>query len=547
MKRLIFTFLFLISMVTHAGLTMQVDVFKVTLGESFRATLTLDGTSASGTPDLTPLQKDFSIVGTEHSTNYSIINGQTSTTSQWTLLLMPKRAGMLTVPSIQLGKEKTQALQIEVAQSNTPTSTNDVMEQQKDIMLLADASKLDPYVNEQVLYTVKLYNSKRLLDAAYQAPSVEDALLIPLGDTRQYQTSENGQIYNVEEQRYAIFPQKSGELKIVSPQFNALIYRAVPEQIKVTAPATTLKVKPAPADFKGNAWAPAKQVILSDEYDKGGASVNEGSTLVRTITLQATGLPAQLLPAMPVEKGDGFSVYSDKPVENNKFNQGELTGTRTIRVTYLFNKAGKVVIPEQQLHWFNTVTQKEEIASIPERTMLVFANATSGNTVEKPATPAPESKVAIEPAQTPISSPPAQQISDSVAWWLAGGFGLAWFVTLILWWRRPKLRSKGGKKRSLKQLQEACTSNQPELARTALLSWASQQWPDAPLSNLADITALAHDGELSKHINELSKALYQSSPQPWRGENLWRCIMAYKKMSPENHKKDTPLPPINPG
>ena len=551
MKRLIFTFLLLVSMVIHAGLSMQVDVFKVTLGESFRATLTLDGASASGVPDLTPLQKDFSIVGTERSTSYSIINGQSSSTSQWILLLMPKRAGMLTVPSIQLGQDKTQALQIEVAESNTPTSVNDAIDQHKDVMLVADASTLEPYVNEQVVYTVKLYNSKRLLDASYQPPAVEDALIIPLGDTRHYQSSENGQIYNVEEQRYAIFPQKSGELKIVSPVFNALIYRAVPEQIKVIAPPVTLKVKPAPANFKGNAWAPAKQIILSDVYDRGGASVTEGSTLVRTITMQAAGLPAQLLPAMPIENGEGFSVYSDKPVENNKLDQGELTATRTIRVTYLFNKAGKVVIPTQQLHWFNTVTQKEEIASIPEQTMLVLASANSGNqgnTVEK-AVPSStqESKTTTEPAaQLPILSAPAQKTSDTVAWWLAGGFALAWVVTLILWWWRPNLSSNGGQKRALKQLQQACTSNHPELARTALLCWASQQWPDAPLSNLGDITVLTHDSELNKHINGLSKALYQSKPRPWQGEALWRCVMAYKKTRSETNKKDTRLPPINP-
>ena len=548
MKRLIFTFLLLVSMVIHAGLSMQVDVFKVTLGESFRARLTLDGASTSGVPDLTPLQKDFSIVGTERSTSYSIVNGQTSTSSQWILLLMPKRAGMLIVPSIQLGQEKTQALQIEVTQSNTPTSVNDTIDQHKDVMLVADASTLDPYVNEQVVYTVKLYNSKRLLDASYQPPAVEDALIIPLGDTRHYQTSENGQIYNVKEQRYAIFPQKSGELKIVSPEFNALIYRAVPEQIKVIAPTLTLKVKPAPANFKGNAWAPAKQVILSDAYDRGGASVTQGSTLVRTITLQAAGLPAQLLPAMQIENGEGFSVYSDKPVENNKLDHGELTGTRTIRVTYLFNKTGKVVIPAQQLHWFNTVTQKEEIASIPERTMLVFASANSGNPVEKNSVaPTQESKIVTEqPVQPQLSSASAQKTSDALAWWLAGGFALGWLITLILWWWRPNLSSKGGQKRALKQLQEACTSNHPELARTALLRWASQHWPDAPLSNLGDITALTHDGELNKHINELSKALYQSKPRPWHGEGLWHCVMAYKKMSSEKSRKNTSLPPINP-
>lgn len=547
MKRLIFTVLFLVSIAGRAELSMQVDVAKVTLGQSFRAVLTKDDASPSSIPDLTPLQTDFNIVGTERSTNYSIINGHASSTSQWTLLLMPKRAGVLTIPPIHLGQEQTQALRIEVVQANTPTSTNDSVVTQKDVMLITDVSNPNPYVNEQVIYTVKLYNSKRLLDATYQGPVVSDALLIPLGDVRRYQATENGLVYLVEEQRYAIFPQKSGELKISAPEFNALVYRAVPEQVNVTAPSTILKVKPAPANYKGNTWAPAKQMILNDEYDRNVGSLTEGSTLVRTITLQATGLPAQLLPALPIAKGAGFSIYSEKPVESNRLNQNELTGTRTVKVTYLFNKAGDVVIPAEKLYWFNTVTQVEETTSLPELAITVLPNASATQPASDKTEPPVEKPVVLKQAvpESPVVLPVPGD-SNALAWWLAGGFALAWLVTLLLWWQRPRLFSKAGKKRVLKQLEEACVANQPELARTALLHWAKQQWPDATLSNLNDIHTLCHDTELKKQINELSKALYQSSPLPWHGDPLWRCVVAFKKPSSGKTGKDAPLPPINP-
>lgn len=545
MKQLISILLLLAGITAHAELSMQVDVEKVHPGESFRAVLTKDDASSSGIPDLTSLQADFTIIGTERSTNYSIINGQSSSTSQWTLFLMPKRTGILTIPSIQLGQEKTQALQIEVTSANTnPTSDNEVIDKQKDLMLVANVSSKNPYVNEQVIYTVKLYNSKRLLDASYQGPSVSDALLVPLGEARRYQTTENGQIYMVEEQRYAIFPQKSGKLKITAPEFNALIYRGVPEQVKVTAPETILEVKSAPANYKGNVWAPAKQIILRDEYDRGETTVTEGNTLVRTITLQATGLPAQLLPALPIANGLAFSVYSEKPVESNKLLQNELTGIRTVKITYLFNKAGQAIIPSQELHWFNTVTQKEETVSLPERVITVLASPGSGNSAGAQTNqPVEQNK---SPVVVPVSAP-GKQTPDFFAWWIAAGFACAWIITLILWWKRPKLFSNKGKKQVLQQLREACFNNQPELARTALLKWASQQWPDATLSNLMDINNLTQDAELKKQITALTKALYQSSPQAWRGEELWRCITAHKRSPLEKHIKMPPLPPINPG
>lgn len=63
-------------------------------------------------------------------------------------------------------------------------------------------------MNQQIIYKVTLYNSKHLLDADYQGPQVENALLIPLGQEKRYQTQKNNINYLVEEQNYAIFPQK---------------------------------------------------------------------------------------------------------------------------------------------------------------------------------------------------------------------------------------------------------------------------------------------------------------------------------------------------
>ncbi|MGQ3889205.1 BatD family protein [Legionella sp. CNM-1927-20] len=557
MKRLIFAVIIVIySSIIHAELTLQVDATKVKKGETFRLTITNDK-MPTGVPDLTPLQTDFTIVGTERSTNYSIINGTATSSNQWTVLLLPKKTGVLSIPAIRVGQEYTQAKTIEVVNDQSSTNPTTV-DKQQDVILTAELSNKHPYVNEQVIYTVKLYNSRRLLDVNYQGPQMDDALLIPLGDGRRYQAAENGRIYSVEEQQYAIFPQKSGELNIAPPSFNALIYDAIPEPIHVQASASKLQVKPIPASFQGKNWLPAKQINLTEKYDQTTNSLQQGNTLRRTITLQAVGTPAQLLPSLTFNNTDQFSVYPERPIEKNRFHQFELIGTATINITYLLNKPGKITIPAVQLPWFNIVTNKTEIATLPELTLNVVANttnSTNASTTTATAVPMQQSPTTTPKIDNETEVNNSQLINDlssestnNLPWWLAGGFAIAWLLTLLLWWarNRPGTASHISKRKVFAQLKQACLTNQPELARVSLLNWARWQWPDLEFLNLDDINKIVSDMALKREINELSRAIYHPGQYNWRGEKLWQLVANYKRDPMSRANKDRPLKPLNP-
>lgn len=54
-------------------------------------------------------------------------------------------------------------------------------------------------------------------------------------------------------------------------------------------------------------------------------------------------------------------TFIQKKVEkNNQIKQGNLVGSTVNKVTHLFNKAGKICLPELRLPWFNTETGKKE-------------------------------------------------------------------------------------------------------------------------------------------------------------------------------------------
>ncbi|KTC70244.1 KQDN repeat-containing protein [Legionella birminghamensis] len=541
MKKIISLLILVYSGVLFAQLSMQLESSKVQIGQSFRLILTLDGQS-NAVPDLTPLQDNFKIVGTERSTNYSLINGQARTLNQWTVFLVPIKLGMISIPSLQVGQEHTAPTNIEVTAGNSTQTTDKPLAKQEDIQLIAEVDNKTPYVNQQVIYTVKLYNSLQLLDTDFQGPQVDNALLVPLGDGRQYQTTENGRLFSVVEQQYAIFPQKSGELTVNPPSFSALVYDQMPHKMKISAEPLNLQIKPAPASFTGKEWLPANQVMLSDHYDKEPLNLQQGDTLTRVVTLEVVGMPAQLLPQLDFKGKDDFSVYPEKADEKNSYRQPYLVGTKTVKVTYLFNKAGKITIPELRLPWFNTVTQKNEVAVLAPRVIQISASA---NDAGSSASPASEPQPAATESAAVTSSPDGKTASRNwLAWGLAALFALAWLLTLGA--GRFNFSKGNNKKAALKRIQTACLNNQAVEAQQSLIQWAALNWPDTRILSLADICEQIHDMNLKKQINELSEVLYHPQRKAWQGRPLWEALQQNLSGGAARRKSSLNLPPINP-
>lgn len=530
-----------------ATISVQVTPQKVQLGEEFRLTLSSDGSQAGGIPNLTPLQENFNIIGTERSMFYSVTNGQTNSVHRWTVLLTAKKKGMLVIPGILIGHQQSAPSSIEVT-SDAPTQSNDTPQSEApdEVMLKSEVSTTEPFVNQQVIYTVKLYNSQRLLDAQYEPPSVEDAIMVPLGNGLSSQTTINGHPYTVEEQRYAIFPQKSGPLDIHPATFNALVFETMPRRIKVRDNSSTLNVKPIPAGYSGKSWVPSNKVALTEVYDQSNVTMKQGATLTRTITLQAAGIPAQLLPVLKIANGSQFNVYSEKPTLQNIAKKSELIGRYDIKMTYLLNKPGQITIPEVHLPWFNLDTGKKEIASLPARTIEIQAiNSVDSN--QSKLNP-PAMKLTPQPIQT-VATTLRLEKRAGLAWWLVGILALAWIVTLLLWGlQKGMFVRRQSKHKALKTLKKACASNDPYKAQLALREWAQWQWPNAQGMSVLPLEKWVQDIAFKKQLAILSHALYsQEKNIQWQGDALWGCIKTYLHKGNPTKNTSSRLPPINPG
>jgi hypothetical protein len=544
MKYILGSILCLLNLMVFAAIQTQVEPSEINKNQIFKLILTDEETKNSAPPNLAPLQRDFTIVGTEHNMNYSIINGQMHAVNQWIVSLRAKHTGIINIPAINIGNDASAPTTIHVSEESTRTSLSESTQPQ-DVVLTATVSMNKAYINQEIIYTVKLFNSKRLLDATYQGPTAEDALIIPLGEANRYQTIDKGVNYVVEEQKYAVFPQKSGQLTIKSPTFSALVYDYEPQRVAVEDKPLQLTILAAHKLKQASSWLPAQNISLTEHYEQTAQKQNLGSTLTRTIIIEGIGIPAQLLPVFHFSKTNAYKVYPEPGKEKNQVIQGELKSRKEIKVTYLFNQPGVIYLPELKLFWFNTQTGKEEAAILPPRSIEVLASTSNAKT-RKPLQKDNELLLDKKSHHHVLKS----SLNTNWTAVLAILFAFAWTLTLILWWRQKYAGVRGYKgayKTSLASLNKACKVGAPARARDALLLWARLNWPNTTVLNLTDVLRLTRDNHLKKQLHALSQVLYQNDAKKlWRGDELWRAVVLVKQQGKKVKKNTNALPPINP-
>ena len=547
-----------------AKVTVEVDSPQVTQGQPFRLIITNDSYSQS-IPDITPLQQDFIISGSEQSTSVTAINNKIQSETRWIIYLETNKIGKLVIPSLNIGGQLTKEIPITVspatANGNTsptpptfsprkktksiPQSPSDISE---DVMLTAEVDLKKPYLNQQVLYTMRLLNSRRLVDVEFVPPTVKDALMFPLGDSNRYEISEQGKRYAVEEQRYAVFPLKSGAITITPPKFSALIYDGFPQRIRPEAPTITLNVKPVPAKTSIADWLPAINVEMEEEYDKQTGRLFVGDTLTREITIKALGITSELLPEYSFSAPSGVNVYSEKPERKNYLQNNEVLGTATFKLTYLFNEPGSVTLPAFQVQWFNTKTGKMESVQLPERRINIIGKP--GGAPVKASPPSPE----VIKDLNAIAEKYLVKKKPSVftPWFVITSvliiLALLLISGILYWFWQRKTSTLLPTRNELEQsLKKACLKNDAHKARDYFIQWAQTRWPHAHPLNLSDVGKLTADKVLMTQVSRLSKAIYEPKQVTWSGQEFWQAFDNYRrKKGNSKNGSNSPLPPINP-
>ncbi|RDI98452.1 protein BatD [Dyella solisilvae] len=535
-----------------ADVQATLDRTRVSLGETVTLNLRVNGGGMVQTPDLSALSKDFAVLGTSSNSSISIVNGARSAQVTIGVALRPLHVGTLQIPPLPLAGGVTAPLNLEVVAPD-PSAAADG---RKDVFLEAQVDPVAGYVGQQRVYTVRLYFAADLTNGSLEDPQLAGVDAPRLGNEINYQAERGGRRYNVIERRYALIPQREGHLVIPPVAFQGdMVDMADPDAffghstpVSAASPAVSLDARPAPAGTAQGAWLPAREIALKLDGGPGGGELRVGQPLNLVMSLQATGLPYEALPALSMPALDGATVYPDKPVNGTHVDGQWLQGRRQQGFAVVPSRAGTLTIPETTLHWWNVVTDRPEVARIPAQTFTVLP-ATAGATNPPPATTA----APVAPATVPASAPSPTTISETPWRWIAlGSLGL-WVLSVVLWWRRRRARvvpTQGEAAPSspshLRAAFLAAARGGDEAAKSrSLLAWARAERP--ALQNLGELAeALASEPQCAS-IAALQRRLYAEDEAPrlndqladaFRGGFAWRPADGVANASP--------LPPLYP-
>jgi hypothetical protein len=541
-----------------AAVTVSVDRDPVGLEESFQIVFQADS-SLPGDPGFEPLEKDFDILSTGRSNNIQIHNGNYSATTRWTVEAMARHPGTLTIPALRFGAQTSPAHTITVRKTKTPRQAGSGA----DILLEVDASPRNPYVQQEALYTVRLYRAVTTHNATLTDPAVTvaQALVKRLGEDAHFETRREGRHYRVVERRYAVFPQASGALTIEPVVFEGRVGRgsrfmfdplAGTRTLRRVSQAMALEVRPIPTAFHGKTWLPARQLELQESWSQAPPVFKVGEPLTRTLALIAGGLSSGQLPELDMPLPAGFKRYPDQPELRDNADPSGVVGIRQEKIALIPRRPGELVLPAVELPWWNTEKDRQELARLPERRIRVLPGPPVPAQPAAPAAADPKGPSQTGPTLPAAVPVPLQPGTEPVWMAICLTLALAWLGTLLLWWRHARRRAprnmekrgQDGLKAAVRSLERACREGQASQAKESLLHWAAAAWPDSPPTSLEQLGARC-GARMQTESARLSQFLYGRETSGWNGRALAEAFKACQAQTrPVQDTHDVVLEPL---
>ena len=572
-----------------------VDRNPVMTDETFQLVVEAQGVSSSDAPNLQNLEQNFALLGTSHSQQMSIINGQTSSVTRWVTTLAPKRTGTFTIPSIQVGSGSSSPLNIIVKESSQITGADS----QRDVFLEAEVDSHFPYVQGQALLTLRLVSAVSLQEGKLDDPEIQWGMVERVGKDTSYETIRKGRRYQVTERRYAITPQKAGA-QIIPP---VLLSGSIPDDrsqrssldeffnnrrrgqgggpftslfqttrpIHIRSPKVSLTVKDMPADVNGNIWLPAKEFTIKESWSGDTENIQMSEPLTRTVVMFAKGLRGEQLPELPIPDYGSVKTYPDKAQTNTGFDGTWVVGTREEKYALVPTQPGAVTVPDIRIPWWNIEKTRWETAELPSRTLTVLGDlpTQSAKILRQQTNQFSDTAQPVENGPIEVSLDSSGQslmLFESNRWvWIAGGLMGVWVLTLVGWWwdrRRRRYRNIEGvalraeqamesERKAVQAVKAACLEQSAAKTREALMNWASIKQQGKPCLSLGTAARMLaapvpNNTGVEKAIWNLDRTLYTTTErQPWDGQRFWETIQPGLTATPPKIKnKQDALPEL---
>jgi hypothetical protein len=401
MKRYILILIYLMAALTLGAQEVKLTVDapeRAVAGERFRIVYTVNATGGQFSPPA--FDPSFSVSGPQQSTsrNMQWINGEMSSVSTTTLIyyLVATVPGKYTIPAASFESKNVTvtapAREIEIIAGGAAASQSQGQGQNQgvsqssqgqaadggtEVSLRLHVSTGEVYVGQPVAATLKLYTRVNLSGInELKYPDFKGFLREDL-ETPELRSLETEVIDGVQYgtgvlQRFLLYPQISGEIRIEPVQMTAMVQQrtsmrdpffddpffdsffsgvsTVPRS--VASQPVTIRVKPLPAPRPADFHGAVGSFTLSSELSKSEVEVNDAINL--TVSLKGSG-NLNLAGEPAINFPQGIEKYDP---EVNVRSAGTASGTKTFKYLLIPRNTGSFEIPPVSYTVFDPTQQR---------------------------------------------------------------------------------------------------------------------------------------------------------------------------------------------
>ena len=537
MVRLISAALFALAVFASQAFAQQIELSvdrnELARGETLTLTIRVYDQRQGMQLDLTPLTQDFDVLGTRTSSQIRSINGVTESWTDYVITLFPEKEGELSIPALSILNQTTDPISINVVNAGPRSNQGG-----DDLYLEIEVNKDSVYVQEQLLFTVRLfYTINGIRNPVFTELEMEDTVTQLIGSPNQYERLIDGERFGVYEKRYVIFPQRSGPLQIPDILFRGevtdgssnFVFRNMNTR-RVTAfiEGITIEVKERPASLpRGEGWLPVTGLALEETWSGDLGALKVGDSVVRTLTLRAEGLDGAVLPPFSPENVKGLNLYPDPADISRTFVDGSIVGTRIETTTYVALEAGVIEVPALDIAWWDVNSDSARTTSLPA-TRFEVATVEGVLPSEQGIASTQEIQALLEPEplvdQAMIDAQAEAEFiaidGGLVRWtqWLLIAFVLLLIAImgkrrfgaasqqLFADWRAAQSPA-ANEKAAFAALNAACASSSNKAIRDALITWANH-YCAAEIRSMEDLVRMSPSQELTEQAKSLQSTLF---------------------------------------
>lgn len=375
MKRIAYIIFLLITQFTFAQVEFSAKLSrtKIGLNENVRVEFTMN---ADGDNFQLPAFENFRIIGGPYQqVSTSIINGKRSYNRSFGYNLQPTKKGVLTIGSASISINgqiyKTEPIELTVtdAVQRPNDTTEQLIEPEESVHLVAQISNLNPYLNEPITVLYKLYFKEGLGIRNFTAtdnPEYNDFWSHNI-ETKDYEAvseTYKGETYSsVIVKKVVLYPQKSGRLSLAPLSMNLAlevptnrrdffgrrVYSSTNAKVSTGTTSITVKDLPEngkPEDFSGAVGSFDFKVSTNKTAVRQGEAIEMDVVISGKGNLELFGLPKPIVPS-------ALEMYDPIAKKQINVSLSGMSGSKSDKYTIIPQFQGKYIIKPMSFSYFD--------------------------------------------------------------------------------------------------------------------------------------------------------------------------------------------------